>query len=89
MSIRRRRARQEEWGAQKATLAALEAAVQQAVRQTDARQGERTRRLQERSAREAALKAAQERLTEPDGALGTNGPRCPVACGDAAGDTDA
>jgi chromosome segregation protein len=58
------RARQEEWGAQKATLAELEAAVQQAVRQADARQGERTRRLQERAAREAALKAAQERLTE-------------------------
>jgi len=57
-------AHQEEWGAQKATLTELEAAVQQAVRQADARQGERTRRLQERAAREAALKAAQERLTE-------------------------
>lgn len=58
------RAHQEEWGAQKATLGELEAAVLQAVRQADARQGERTRRLQERAAREAALKAAQERLTE-------------------------
>ncbi|MCW3054427.1 MAG: condensin subunit Smc, partial [Chthonomonadales bacterium] len=57
-------AHQEEWGAQKATLTELEAAVQQAVRQADARQGERTRRLQERAAREAALKAAQERLME-------------------------
>lgn len=58
------RARQEEWTAQKATLAELEAAVQQAVRQADARQAERNRRLQERAAREAALKAARERLTE-------------------------
>lgn len=58
------RARQEEWGGQKATLAELEAAVQQAIRQADARQGERTRRLQERAAHEAALKAARERLTE-------------------------
>jgi chromosome segregation protein len=58
------RLRQEEWSAQKATLGELETAVQQAVRQADARQGERSRRLQERAARQAALKAAQERLTE-------------------------
>ncbi len=58
------RAHQEEWGAQKATLAELETAVHQAVRQADHRQGERTRRLQERAAREAALKAAQDRLAE-------------------------
>ncbi len=58
------RTRREEWGAQKAALEELEAALQQAIQQANTRQGERTRRLQERAAREAALIAAQERHTD-------------------------
>ncbi|HLV79171.1 MAG TPA: chromosome segregation protein SMC, partial [Chthonomonadaceae bacterium] len=57
-------ARREEWAAQKATLEELEAAVAEAVRQAEERQGERLRRAQERATREAALIAANDRMEE-------------------------
>lgn len=58
------RARREEWAAQKAALVELEAAVRNALRQSEEYQGERMRLAQERAGREAALKASQERLIE-------------------------
>jgi len=57
-------ARREEWAGQRAVLSELEEAVQEAVRQVEERQGERMRLAQERASREAALKAAQERLAD-------------------------
>ena len=56
--------RGEEWAAQKGALIALDAAVQEAVRQAEERQSERMRLAQERATREAGLKAAQERLAD-------------------------
>ena len=52
------------WAAQQAALKELEAAVQDAIRQTEARQGERIRLAQERASREAALRSAHERLAD-------------------------
>lgn len=53
-----------EWAAQRASLKELESAVTQAMRDMETRQSERVRLAQERAGREAALKAASERLTE-------------------------
>ena len=52
------------WAAAQAALKELETAVQDAIRQMEARQGERIRLAQERASREAALRSAHERLTE-------------------------
>lgn len=57
-------ARREEWAGQKASLVELEAAVAEAVRQAEERQGERVRLAQERAARESSLKSASERLID-------------------------
>jgi chromosome segregation protein len=57
-------ARRHEWAAQKAALAELEAAVSTALREIEARQSERLRLAQERAGREAALKAAEDRLRD-------------------------
>ena len=56
-----------EWAAQRASLAELEKAVTQAMRDMEARQTMRVRLAQERAGREAALKAAQDRLTDAQG----------------------
>ena len=53
-----------EWAAQRASLKELESAVTQAMRDMETRQSERVRLAQERAGREAALRAASERLTE-------------------------
>ncbi len=50
-----------EWAARKAALAELEGAVREALRQGEARQGERVRLAQQKAAHETALKAARER----------------------------
>lgn len=57
-------AKRHEWAAQKASLAEMEAAVTQAMRTMEARQSERVRLAQERAGREAALKAANDRLAD-------------------------
>lgn len=56
--------RRTDWAGEKAAFQELEAAVQNALRQVEARQGERLRLAQERAAREAAHRNAQERFTE-------------------------
>ena len=56
--------RRTEWAGSRAAFQELEAAVQNALRQVEARQGERLRLAQERAAREAAHRNAQERFTE-------------------------
>jgi chromosome segregation protein len=57
-------ARRHEWAAQKASLGELEGAVTQALRDMETRQSERMRLAQERAGREAALKAARDRLAD-------------------------
>ena len=59
--------RRTEWAGQQAAFKELEAAVQNALRQAEARQSERLRLAQERAAREAAFKNTNERLTELQG----------------------
>lgn len=56
--------RRVDWGAQKASLEELEAAVTYAMREMETRQSERVRLAQERAGREAAHRAAGERLLE-------------------------
>ncbi len=56
--------RRTEWAGSRAAFQELEAAVQNALRQVEARQGERLRRAQERASREAAHRNAQERFAE-------------------------
>ena len=56
--------RRTEWAGQQAAFKELEAAVQNALRQVEAHQGERLRLAQERAGREAAHRNAAERLTE-------------------------
>ncbi len=54
----------ENWSAQQAVLQEMEAAVSHALRQTEARQGERMRLAQEKASREAALRATRDRLND-------------------------
>ena len=56
--------RREEWAAQRGELTELDQATQTVARQADARQAERLKLAQERAGREAALRAAQERINE-------------------------
>lgn len=56
--------RRHEWAARQAALKELEDAVLAARRETEARQSERMRLAQERAGREAAHRAARERLSE-------------------------
>jgi chromosome segregation protein len=56
--------RRHEWAAQKAALVELETAVSAALREIETRQSERLRLAQERAGREAALKAAEDRLRD-------------------------
>ncbi|HLJ55458.1 MAG TPA: chromosome segregation protein SMC, partial [Chthonomonadaceae bacterium] len=51
-------ARRDEWSGRKTALAELEAAVREALRASEERQGERLRRAQRRASLDAALKAA-------------------------------
>ena len=56
------RVQREHWAAQQAVLQEMETAVSHALRQTEARQGERMRLAQEKASREANLRSTRDRL---------------------------